>query len=203
MMLMRPPQHGHGCELVDGSLGPPSSFGMVLRFWHGEQFARSRDVVGAGRFGEQAVVTNAMEALGQDVDEEATYELACCERHALVPHSAVGAIVFVFERDAVLVERNQSAIGDGNTVGVARQISKDRLRSAERALCIAASTCLTNGSERASARVPRLRERPTRTRKSSLESPAIPRQLDDDFSAASGLETASCPSARMLALAWK
>jgi hypothetical protein len=25
MMIMRPPQHGHGCAMVDGSLGPPSS----------------------------------------------------------------------------------------------------------------------------------------------------------------------------------
>jgi hypothetical protein len=42
-----------------------------LRFWHGEQLARSRKVFRARRLGQKSVVTNAMEALRQDVDEEA------------------------------------------------------------------------------------------------------------------------------------
>jgi hypothetical protein len=75
-----------------------------------------------------------MEALRQDVAEETADELTCCERHDFVARSA--AIILVAERDAGLVERNQSAIGDGNTVGVARQIGKHRLGSAERALCV-------------------------------------------------------------------
>src|SRR5437667_12085780 len=75
-----------------------------------------------------------MEALWQDVAEETADKFICCERHDLVARSTVGTIIFVVERDDVLVERNQSAIGDGNTEGVARQISKDRLGAAERAL---------------------------------------------------------------------
>src|SRR5262245_63894409 len=37
---------------------------LGLRLWHGEQFARPRDVVGTGSLGEQAVVAGAVEALG-------------------------------------------------------------------------------------------------------------------------------------------
>src|SRR6516164_7665036 len=77
-----------------------------------------------------------MEALRQDVAEEAADKLACCERHDFVARSAVGTIIFVVERDTVLVERNQSAIRDGNTVGVARQIGKHRLRSAEMGILV-------------------------------------------------------------------
>src|ERR1700747_1439831 len=90
-----------------------------LRFWHGEQLARSRKLFRAGRLGQKSVVTNAMEALRQDVAEETADELTCCERHDFVARSA--AIILVAERDAGL-KRNQSAIGDGNTVDVARQI---------------------------------------------------------------------------------
>src|ERR1700676_528501 len=50
--------------------------------------------------------------------------------------AAVGAVVLVPEGDAMLVERDQPAIGDGDAVGVARQIGEHRLGSAERGLCI-------------------------------------------------------------------
>src|SRR5580704_11781125 len=46
-----------------------------------EQLAGACDVVGAGSLGEQAVVSDAVEALRQDMDEEAADELVCCERH--------------------------------------------------------------------------------------------------------------------------
>jgi hypothetical protein len=37
--------------------------------------------------------------------------------------AAVGAVVLVPEGDAVPVERDQPAVGDGDAVGVARQIA--------------------------------------------------------------------------------
>ena len=43
-----------------GGRRPNISIG--LRLWHGEQFARPRDVVGTGGLGEQAVVADAVEA---------------------------------------------------------------------------------------------------------------------------------------------
>ena len=84
-----------------------------------EQLAGACDVVGAGGLGEQAVMTDTVEALGQDVDEEAADELVCCERHHLVAIRAFDPIVLVVEADSIFVERDQSAVGDGDTMGVA------------------------------------------------------------------------------------
>ena len=84
-----------------------------------EQLAGTFDVVGASSLGEQAVVADAVQALGQDVDEEAADELVCCERHHLVAIGAFDPIVLVFEADIVFVERDQSAVGDRDAMGVA------------------------------------------------------------------------------------
>jgi len=96
---------------------------LALGFLATEQFAGACDIVGAGSLGEQAVVADAVEALGQDVDEEAADELVCCERHHLVAIRAFEPIVLVLEADSVFVERDQPAVGDGDAVGVAGQIS--------------------------------------------------------------------------------
>src|SRR5262245_4611247 len=48
------------------------------------------------------------------MDEETADELTGCQGHDLVSRAAVGAIVLVLEGDAVLVERNQPAVGDGD-----------------------------------------------------------------------------------------
>ena len=84
-----------------------------------EQLAGACDVVGAGGLGEQAVVADAVQALGQDVDEEAADELVCCERHHLVAIGAFDPIVLVLEADSVFVERDQSAVGDSDAMSVA------------------------------------------------------------------------------------
>ena len=68
------------------------------------------------------------------MDEEAAGELIRGERHRLVACTAIGAIVLVPEGDAFLVERDQPAVGDGDAVGVAGQISEHRLGPAERGL---------------------------------------------------------------------
>jgi hypothetical protein len=66
-------------------------------------------------------VADAVQALGQDVDEETADELVYCERHYLVAIGAFEAIVLVFEADSVFVERDQPAVGDGDAMGVAGQ----------------------------------------------------------------------------------
>src|SRR6201998_4887050 len=101
---------------------------VVLRHWHGEQFAGPRGVVGAGRSGEQAVVADAVETFWQNVDQEAADELVGGERHPFVARTAVGAIVLVAEGDAVVVARDQPAVGDGDPMGVARKIREQRRR---------------------------------------------------------------------------
>src|SRR5258708_17028580 len=49
--------------------------------------------------GEQAVVTDAMEAGWEDVEQEAAHELAGVETHDLAPMTAVLAIVLPVETD--------------------------------------------------------------------------------------------------------
>ncbi len=48
---------------------------LALWCWDAEQLARSGEVLGARAVGEEPVVSDAVEALGQDVDEEASDEL--------------------------------------------------------------------------------------------------------------------------------
>ena len=84
-----------------------------------EQVAGAGEIVGAPAVGEQAVVSDAMEAAGQDVDEEAANELAMGQRHDLVALMSVGAVVLPLEDDGVVVGGDEAAVGDGDAVGVA------------------------------------------------------------------------------------
>src|SRR5205823_10396201 len=80
---------------------------LAVRSCSGEQLTGACDVVGASAFGEQAVVTDAVEAAWQHVDEEAADELVRGECHALISIAVLDAIVLPLEGDAVLVEGNQ------------------------------------------------------------------------------------------------
>jgi len=83
------------------------SGGVAFRFCSGEQLTRTYDVIGARAFGEQAAVADAVEAVGQHVDEEAADELIDRECHDLPPFAALGAIVRW--READLREKIMSA----------------------------------------------------------------------------------------------
>jgi hypothetical protein len=64
--------------------------------------------------------------------QEAANELACIERHhPVVSLGAIKAIILPLEGDALVVGRDQAAVGDGDAVGVARKIAQDLLRSPE------------------------------------------------------------------------
>src|SRR5256886_15992893 len=90
------------CRIV--VIGSISIGRFALRLWRNEQFADARDVVGAGGVGQQAVVADAVEPLGQDVDEEWADELVCGKCHLLVSISALDSVVLPLEGDAVFVE---------------------------------------------------------------------------------------------------
>jgi|SRR6267142_4103678 hypothetical protein len=73
-------------------------------FWarrHGEQLARVRNVCGSVAAGEQPIVSDAMEALRQRVDQEAADELVGRQRHGLVAGWPLDPIVLVLEGDAL------------------------------------------------------------------------------------------------------
>jgi hypothetical protein len=83
--------------------------GLGLGRGDGEQLAGARDVVGAGRLGQQAVVADAVKAARQHMDQKPADELVGCECHLLVSITAFDPVVLPFEGDAVLVECDQAA----------------------------------------------------------------------------------------------
>jgi hypothetical protein len=54
--------------------GAVSITGLILWRRYVEQLTRSRDILGAPTIGEETVVTDTVETVGQDVDEEAAYD---------------------------------------------------------------------------------------------------------------------------------
>ena len=82
--------------------------------------------------GEQTIVTNAVEAFGQHVQEKAAQELVGRQDDGLEPAvargSALGTIVLAAEGHAPYVERDQAAVGDRRPMGEARQVGQHRNR---------------------------------------------------------------------------
>ena len=78
-----------------------------------EQLADVVEMRLAGGTREQAIVADAMEALRQDVEQEAPDELVGGERHDLLPVGTVGPVVLVAERDPGLVQADNPAVRDG------------------------------------------------------------------------------------------
>ena len=81
--------------------------------------------------GKQAVVTDAMEAGWEDVEQEAAHELGDVETHDLAPMTAVLAIVLPAETDMGRVKIEQTAVGDRDAMRIAREIGQDLLRTGE------------------------------------------------------------------------
>ena len=129
---------GMGARGVGGSIvggGRPHRWAHPWRR-QVEQLTRSRDVLDAPAVGERTVVADAMEAAGQHVDEEAADELVDGERHQLGAVAPLRPIVLPPEGHAGVVERDEPAVGDGDAVGVAREIGEHSLGSAEGALAV-------------------------------------------------------------------
>ena len=90
-----------------------------------EQLAGMSQVILTPGVGEQAVVSDAMESLGQDMDEEAPDELAGGQDHGFVANPSFVPIVFVFKGDAEIIVGYQAGVGDGDAVGVSGEVSEN------------------------------------------------------------------------------
>ena len=123
------------------------------RRWHIESPSTEFELVGAMAVGEQAVVTDAMEAGWEDVEQEAAHELGDVETHDLAPMTAVLAIVFPAETDMGRVEIEQTAVRDGDAMRIAREIGQDLLRAGEGLFGIDDPFALAQRREVASPRV--------------------------------------------------
>ena len=121
--------HGHTTGWADVG----SSLQMVVNdicFWDGiegvvvEEFTQSLQLFDPGVIGEQTVVTDAVEAGGQHVDEKAPDELVGGQGHGFVTITRPGAIVLPLEGDTALITSEQTAVGDRDPMSVARQAYK-------------------------------------------------------------------------------
>jgi len=84
--------------------------GQILAWRHVEQVPGAFQVLGAMSIGEQAVMADAMEAIGQHVEEKAPNEFGGGQGHELLAILAFGPVVFVLEGDAVAVAGDQPAV---------------------------------------------------------------------------------------------
>src|SRR6267154_554135 len=99
-----------------------------------EQRAATQQRCGSSAVGEETEVPDADQALGQDVDEEASQELVRRDGHDLL--LAACGVVLPAEGDSVLLEGDKTMVGDGDAVSVASQVMENMLCSAERWLGI-------------------------------------------------------------------
>ena len=105
------------------------------RRWRGiQELAAAGQLVLASAVAEQSVVTDALEPIRQDVQQEAPDELVGVEGHDFLP--VVVAVVFPAKGDAVVIDPGQPGVGDGDAVGIAGEIFEYVLRPAERRLGI-------------------------------------------------------------------
>src|SRR3981189_2909818 len=116
-------------RVLSGETAPRATRGRV-RYWPRGCYWQTVRSGGRGGGG------GAGEAVRQDVDEKAADELVRAERHDFVSRAAIGAIILVPEGDAVVVGGDKPAVGAGDAVGIAREISEHRLGSTERRLCV-------------------------------------------------------------------
>src|SRR5271166_967899 len=72
-----------------------------------KEFAGARYIGFSCGAGEQAVMTDAVEALWQNMEQEAADELLRRERHQALPLRTLAAVVLVAEGDAGFVVGNQ------------------------------------------------------------------------------------------------
>jgi hypothetical protein len=114
-----------GCTGVGGRGESSGRVGLA-----GEQDANAVEFFGPVSVGEKAVVSNAHEAPGQDVEQEPAKKLDPVEGHGSL--SALAGIVLVAERDLGVLERDQALIGDGDPVGVPGEVVEDLVGTAER-----------------------------------------------------------------------
>jgi len=79
---------------------------------------------------EEAEEADAHKAMWKHMQEEAAQKLLCSDGHELL-FAAVG-VVLPAERHVAISKVDDPVVGDGNAVGVAGQVLKNVLRSAER-----------------------------------------------------------------------
>ena len=92
-------------------------------------------------------MADAVEPVGQDMDQKAADEFVGIERHQLVASGALGAVILPFESHALAVKGDEPTVGNGDPVSVAGQIGEHRAGSAKRRLGVDHPFGLSHGGE--------------------------------------------------------
>lgn len=119
-------EHGTG---ANGTAQLGSDVRMSCATFYAKQSTAAYEHTATPAVCEKAEVTDADQALGQNMDQEAAQELICGDRHDLL--LAAVRIVFPAKRDSIILERHQSMVGDGDAVRVASEIVQNMLGTAE------------------------------------------------------------------------
>src|SRR5664280_1447767 len=112
-----------------GSITGVAVVGCSAGGWRVEKCSTEVQHVGTVAVGKQAIVPNAVEAVRQGVHQKAPDELASLERHRFA--LAVLAIILPAEADFAVGQRDQSAVGNGDAMGVAGKIGEHLLGAGE------------------------------------------------------------------------
>ena len=105
--------------------------GLFNDWGNAQGLAKASDVGGAVAVGKQPIVADAVEPLGEDMEKEAANELMGMECHCLPAIGAIKPIVLPAEGDPTVVGGDQPPVGDGDAMGVARQVAEHRFRPSE------------------------------------------------------------------------
>jgi len=125
-----------GCEpfddLHDAGTGWTAKAGWLRwidAFCHAEQSAAAVERSAPSAVGEEAEMSDANQASGQDVQQEAAQELICGNGDDLLL-AAVG-IITPTEGDAIVFKRHETMVGDGHAMGVAGQVVENMFGATE------------------------------------------------------------------------
>ena len=102
--------------------------------WHCQVFTYHSEVAASDVTSKQAIVADAVEAWGQDVQQEAADELIDGDAHGLMARPAFASIVFEAERDPAFIQGDEPAVSDGDPVCVSGEIGQHRFGSGKGAL---------------------------------------------------------------------
>jgi hypothetical protein len=119
-------EHGTGANRT-AQLG--SDLGISCTVVYAKQSTAPCEHSAAPAVGKKPEVADADQALRQNVDQEAAQELIGGDRHDFL--LAALRIVSPAKRDPIILERNQSMVGDGDAVRVTGEIVQNMLGTAE------------------------------------------------------------------------
>ncbi len=74
-------------------------------------------------------MADADQPFRENVDQESSQKLICGNRHDLL--LTAPCVVFPAKRDSIILESNEPVVGDGDAMGIARQIVQNMFRTSE------------------------------------------------------------------------